>query len=128
MIHDFSHSYTRNQRIIKTDEFSSVFYLRPTCYVTHFKLYVRNNKLQLARLGIIITKRLAPRAVTRNTIKRISRELFRQTILPQVDYIILLFRPINTKHESANNTKLKTTLHQELSQLFSLFLKFNNYT
>lgn len=122
MINDFSHSYARNQRLIKTNEFSFVFYLNPISCVSHFKLYIRENQLQLARLGIITTKKLAPRAVTRNIIKRISRELFRQITLPKTDYVILLFRSINTKSEPANSANLKIKLHKELFQLFS-FLK-----
>jgi ribonuclease P protein component len=40
------------------------------------------NELPHARLGVVVAKRFAPRAVTRNTIKRVTRELFRQTGLP----------------------------------------------
>ena len=45
----------------------------------HFVLYTRSNELPHARLGVVVAKRFAPRAVTRNTIKRVTRELFRQT-------------------------------------------------
>src|SRR5690625_1450710 len=33
---------------------------------------------QEARLGMVVAKRMAPRAVSRNTIKRVIREAFRQ--------------------------------------------------
>src|SRR5262245_56731029 len=64
--------FGRARRIIKTDEFSSVFHLRPAFRTDHFVLYVRPNSLPHARLGVVAAKRLAPRAVTRNTIKRIA--------------------------------------------------------
>ena len=45
-----------------------------------------------ARLGLIIAKRFAARAVTRNTIKRVIREAFRQRrlSLPQRDFVFRL--------------------------------------
>jgi ribonuclease P protein component len=33
-------------------------------------------------LGVVAAKRFAPRAVTRNTIKRVTRELFRTNEMP----------------------------------------------
>lgn len=47
------------------------------------------------RLGMIIARRFAPRAVTRNTIKRILREAFRhrQNDLPAYDYVFRLHSP-----------------------------------
>lgn len=49
-----------------------------------------------ARLGLIIAKRFARRAVSRNTIKRVVRETFRQRrhgLLPR-DYVFRLHSPI----------------------------------
>ncbi len=50
------------------------------------------NNLGQARLGLIIAKRFAPHAVTRNTIKRVIREGFRvrQHQLPARDYVFRL--------------------------------------
>lgn len=109
--------YSRDRRIVKTDEFSSVFRLRPVQRSAHFVLYVRRNELSRARLGIVAAKRFAPRAVTRNAIKRITRELFRQTRLPAVDCIVRLSRPVNTKADPAITARLKTALRIELRAL-----------
>lgn len=114
--------YSRDQRIVKTDEFSSVFRLRPVYRTAHFVLYACHNELPLARLGVVVAKRMAARAVTRNTIKRVTRELFRQAILPQVDCIVRLSKPVNSKHGPATNAKLKAALREELAQLF-VFLR-----
>jgi ribonuclease P protein component len=114
-----SSAYTREQRIVKTDEFSSVFRLRPTQRTAHFVLYTRTNDLQHARLGVVAAKRLAPRAVTRNTIKRVARELFRQAALPAIDCVVRLSKPVNTRSGPATTASLKTELRAELMQLFA---------
>lgn len=82
-------------------------------------LYARRNSLPQARLGVVVAKRFAPRAVTRNTIKRATRELFRQASLPDVDCIVRLSRPVNAKRDPATNSALKAALRAELAQLFA---------
>ncbi|KIF82822.1 ribonuclease P [Noviherbaspirillum autotrophicum] len=83
----------------------------------HFVLYARRNQLDRARLGVIAAKRFAPRAVTRNTIKRVTRELFRQSALPAIDCIVRLSKPVNSKAGPATTARLKTELRSELAQL-----------
>jgi ribonuclease P protein component len=114
---DHPESYARDRRIVKTDEFSSVFRLRPVQRTAHFVLYVRSNQLSHARLGIVAAKRFAPRAVTRNTIKRVTRELFRQSALPAIDCIVRLSKPVNTKAGPATSARLKIELRDELRRL-----------
>ncbi|WP_040041455.1 ribonuclease P protein component [Noviherbaspirillum autotrophicum] len=112
-----SEAYSRDRRIVKTDDFSSVFRLRPVQRSAHFVLYARRNQLDRARLGVIAAKRFAPRAVTRNTIKRVTRELFRQSALPAIDCIVRLSKPVNSKAGPATTARLKTELRSELAQL-----------
>lgn len=114
-----SHDFARVRRIVKTDEFSSVFRLRPAQKSAHFVLYTRPNSLPHARLGVVAAKRFAPRAVTRNTIKRITRELFRTSKLQAVDCIVRLSRPVNTKAGPATTRALKAELRVELARLFA---------
>jgi ribonuclease P protein component len=116
---DRPQNYARDKRIIKTDEFSSVFRLSPAQKTAHFVLYTRPNDLPHARLGVVAAKRFAPRAVTRNTIKRITRELFRTTPLPGIDCIVRLARPVNAKDGPATTAALKTQLRAELARLFA---------
>ncbi len=85
----------------------------------HFVLYTRQTDLPHARLGVVAAKRLAPRAVTRNTIKRVTRELFRQTALPSIDCIVRLSQPVNTKKGPATTASLKVALREELTRLFA---------
>ncbi|HEY4319444.1 MAG TPA: ribonuclease P protein component [Herbaspirillum sp.] len=114
---NLSTAYARDQRIVKTDEFSSVFRLRPIQRTAHFVLYARANQLAKARLGVVVAKRFAPRAVTRNAVKRTARELFRHSVLPQVDCIVRLSKPVNARSGPAVTTVLKSALRAELAQL-----------
>lgn len=114
-----SHDFARVRRIVKTDEFSSVFRLRPAQKSAHFVLYTRPNSLPHARLGVVAAKRFAPRAVTRNTIKRMTRELFRTSELNAVDCIVRLSRPVNAKDGPATTRALKAALRVELARLFA---------
>jgi ribonuclease P protein component len=116
---DRSLDFARDRRIVKTDEFSSVFRLRPVQRTAHFVLYTRKTDLPHARLGVVAAKRFAPRAVTRNTIKRMTRELFRQTALPPIDCIVRLSQPVNTKKDAASTVGLKALLREELTRLFA---------
>ena len=114
-----SHDFARARRIVKTDEFSSVFRLRPAQKTAHFVLYTRPSTLPHARLGVVAAKRFAPRAVTRNTIKRVTRELFRTSQLQAVDCIVRLSRPVNAKDGPASSRALKLELRTELARLFA---------
>jgi ribonuclease P protein component len=109
--------YGRLRRIVKTDEFSSVFRLRPVFRTEHFALYQRPNTLGHARLGIVVAKRLAQRAVTRNMIKRIAREAFRLAALPEVDCIIRLTSPVVSRGQNASSLAVKRALATELKRL-----------
>ena len=110
-------NYARSRRILKTDEFSSVFRLRPVFRTAHFALYVRANDLGHARLGVVVAKRFAPRAVTRNMIKRLAREIFRKASLTHQDCIIRLSAPIVRRDQRAKSRQHKIALAAELAHL-----------
>ena len=111
--------FARARRIVKTDEFSSVFRLRPVFRTAHFVLYTRSNALCHARLGVVAAKRLAPRAVTRNTVKRATREMFRLAELPPIDCIVRLSKAVNTKQQPGTTSAIKAMLRAELLRLFA---------
>ncbi|EIF29373.1 RNase P protein component [Burkholderia sp. Ch1-1] len=69
-------AFPKAARLLKTDEFSSVFRLRPWRRTAHFVVYGRPTGNE-ARLGLVIGKKYAPRAATRNLVRRIAREAFR---------------------------------------------------
>ena len=68
-----------------------------------------------ARLGMIIAKRFAAKAVTRNAIKRVIREAFRhkQHSLPQKDFVFRL----HSKVTSTSLTELKQKVRAEADSL-----------
>jgi ribonuclease P protein component len=49
----------------------------------------RLNELPEARLGLAISRRVAPRAVDRNRLRRLARESFRQLTLAPLDYVVM---------------------------------------
>lgn len=74
-----------------------------------------------ARLGLVIAKRFASRSVTRNAIKRVIREAFRQKRheLPARD---LVFR-LHSKVGPFTLTELKTRVRSEIDALLSRAMK-----
>lgn len=77
-------------RLLKTDDFSSVFNFRKRISHQHLVLRYRVNDTNVARLGLIVSKKTAKLAVQRNYMRRVMRELFRlnQHHLPTVDLIV----------------------------------------
>jgi ribonuclease P protein component len=116
-------TFERTRRILKTDEFSSVFRLRPVFKTEHFVLYARSNALAHARLGVVVAKRLAPRSVTRNAVKRALREGFRQSELMKssnVDCVVRLVKAIGSKSQPASTATMRANLHREVQRLFAI--------
>lgn len=70
-----------------------------------------------ARLGMVIAKRYASRATTRNAIKRVIRESFRhrRQQLPARDYVVRL----HSKPAAATLTELKRQVRAEVDAHFS---------
>lgn len=60
-----------------------------------FSIYSRPNAVGFARLALVVSKKLAPRAVDRNRIRRVAREAFRlqQEQLVGLDLVVRLVRP-----------------------------------
>jgi ribonuclease P protein component len=69
-----------------------------------------------ARLGLVIAKRYAPHAVTRNTLKRVIREAFRtrRLALPARDYVVRL----QGKVAPVSLTELKRAARAEVDAHF----------
>jgi ribonuclease P protein component len=89
-------------RLHRPDEFAVVMASRLRVSGGCFELRYRNRQQAgaigptgKARLGLIIPKRLAKRAVLRNLLKRLAREAFRKANLglPAVDVVLRLVKP-----------------------------------
>jgi ribonuclease P protein component len=112
-------AFPKAARLLKTDEFSSVFRLRPWRRSAHFVVYGRPTGAD-ARLGLVIGKKYAPRAVTRNLVRRIAREAFRLR-RAQFEGFDLLLR-LHTKFDrkampGASSPPLKALCRDEIEML-----------
>lgn len=67
----------RDKILCKTDDFSSVFRFKSVVRGTCVDIHTRPNGLAHARLGLIVSRRVAPHATQRNRYKRLMREAFR---------------------------------------------------
>jgi len=69
--------------------------VRGGCFELRYRRNSKTDALGGARLGLVIPKRLARRAVLRNQIKRLAREAFRQALpdLPAIDVVLRLTKP-----------------------------------
>ena len=85
-----SFSLPKEAKLIKTDDFSSVFNLRKRIATPYLVMRYKPNELNRPRLGLIVAKKTAKLAVERNYMRRVLRELFRlnQHDLPAVDLVI----------------------------------------
>ena len=83
-------SLPKQAKLIKTDDFSSVFNLRKRIAAPYLVMRYKPNELNRPRLGLIVAKKTAKLAVKRNYMRRVLRELFRlnQHDLPAIDLVI----------------------------------------
>jgi ribonuclease P protein component len=112
-------AFPKAARLLKTDEYSSVFRLRPWRRSPHFVLYGKPTGNE-ARLGLVIGKKQAPRAVTRNLIKRLAREAFRlrRAELAGWDILLRLHAKIDRKAmPSAKSPLLGALMRGEIDML-----------
>lgn len=76
--------------MLKAAEYEAVFTHRCAVRTAYFQVLAKPNELGLARLGMIVSKRLFPHAVDRNRIRRRIREAFRHMAenLPALDLVV----------------------------------------
>jgi ribonuclease P protein component len=86
--------FTRHQRLTDKVQFNQVLRHRRYRQQSHgCRIYALPNSLDHPRLGLIVGKRQVRLAVTRNRLKRVIRESFRQhqQELPPVDVVVQMF-------------------------------------
>ena len=84
------HCFGKPYRLLKTDDFSSVFALRRLKSRPDIQLWHKPNGLGHPRLGLVVAKKTARRANRRNYMKRLLRDCFRRHRhgLPSQDFIV----------------------------------------
>ena len=82
--------FSKPKHLVKTDEISSVFSFNCRFSSEHFQLIVKPGNLDFARLAVIVSKKTARLATSRNYIKRVAREVFRlqQCELSGLDIVV----------------------------------------
>lgn len=92
---DSKRDFGRARRLLRKKQFDQV--LRGASVRAGrgpLRLAARDNDLETARLGLIVGKRMLPRAVDRNRAKRVIRESFRQAgELPPMDIVVRVGAP-----------------------------------
>jgi ribonuclease P protein component len=117
--------FPKSARLLKTDEYSSVFRLRPWARSAHFVLYARHTDGP-ARLGLVTGRKYAPRAATRNLIRRLTREIFRmrRAELEGWDMLLRLHTRFDRKTlPSASSLPLRAMCRTEIVTLFDNAVK-----
>ena len=97
-----SAGFGRDARLLKPIQFEQVFAENERARTDALLVMVRPNSLGHARLGMVIAKRVLPRAVDRNRIKRCIRETFRlqRQHLPGCDFVVRLLSKPEAGHET----------------------------
>lgn len=102
--------FPRTHRLVKGYQFDAVFKHRSISHRTDcIRIIGLANGETHPRLGLIVAKRILPRAVDRNRVKRLIRETFRNRVpeLPAIDLIVQpLTRDVLTKLPSHLETLL----------------------
>jgi len=87
-------TFPNKLKLIKTDDFSSVFSFRKRISGHFLAVHYQHNQLGWPRLGLIVAKKVARHAVDRNYMRRVLRECFRknQHQLKSLDIVIRIQR------------------------------------
>ncbi|MCX7627296.1 MAG: ribonuclease P protein component [Methylophilaceae bacterium] len=90
-----TYGFSSRYKLLRTDEFSSVFNFQRRIQGNGLIVHYKPNGLGHPRLGIVVGKKLARRAVDRNYVKRVVREWFRtyRDQLGSIDLVVRLSKP-----------------------------------
>lgn len=111
---DAPQGFSRARRLTRPEEFSRVFANPLRSSDGLFTVVARDNGGSTARLGLAISKRVAKRAVQRNRIKRVAREVFRlQRNLPSLDFVVLA----GAGASRVSRTELRASLERHIERL-----------
>jgi ribonuclease P protein component len=74
----------KENRLKKKKDFEKVVKEKEKFETENFLLKKRKNDLRVTRIGLVIRKKVAPKAVIRNKIKRKTKECLRQSFLKKI--------------------------------------------
>ncbi len=108
--------FTKEQRLLTPTAFREVFDApERKLHQSHLMAFVRTNTYEQPRVGMAITKRKVPTAVSRNLIKRQIREQFRlkSSILENKDIVFIVKKSI----KNLNKIELKNEIINILKKI-----------
>ena len=107
--------FTKGARLLKPAEYSRVFKKAIRSSDRLLTILAASNDLGHPRIGLVISRKNAKRAVDRNRIKRVIRESFRlrQLELPAADFVIMA-KPVT---KFADNRELFMSLEHHWNRL-----------
>lgn len=78
-----------------------------------FTIYVRDNAGDFTRLGMIVSKKIMPKAVSRNFTKRLIRNIFRINFVAPgaMDVVVRARKHINSENSQEGRHALTQLLH-----------------
>lgn len=111
-------TFTSAQRLGGPHAFAAVFAYK--CWVSGklFQIYAKPNAIGRARLGVVVAKRIMPRAVDRNYGKRLAREVFRaeRDALPGMDMVLRPRVRVTRAMSLAARVEMHELLHRACRQ------------
>ena len=113
-------------KMIKTDDFSSVFNFRKRISTQYLAIHYQPNMHQRARLGLVVGKKTAKLSVSRNYMRRVLREFFR-TQQQDICHVDLIVR-VQKKFSKSDFNQIKQefdSLINKLNQRVSNVAKIN---
>jgi ribonuclease P protein component len=112
-VQSLSTAFPRTHRLLAGAEYSRVFGGADRSSDRFFTVLAKLNELPTARLGLAVARRVAPRAVDRNRLRRLAREAFRQLELAPLDYVVMAKKEAVT----AANSEIRSSLDRHFSRL-----------
>ena len=107
--------FSKQAKLLKTDEFSSVFNFRKRISAHYLVMHYQPNSQEQARLGLVVGKKTCKLAVDRNYMRRVLRELFR-TQQHQISHVDLVVR-VQKKFDRVNFSQIKQEFDSLLLKL-----------
>ncbi len=107
--------FGKRYRLLKTEDFSSVFALRHLKSRPAVQVWQKPNGLPHPRLGLVVAKKTAKRANRRNYMKRVLREWFRlnRHRLAANDVIVRVRQPFDERGRAAVWQQLEQIVQQQ---------------
>lgn len=108
--------YPRSQRLLTAKDFQTVFNRVDVKSPSQYCLILaRKNSLSHPRLGFVISKKNVRHAVSRNRLKRLTKDYFRlnQNNLPNLDIIFMARKGI----DQLSNEQVHTMIDKQFNKL-----------